>query len=82
MVGHNRSHESQGDTPIHLFITVLTIGFVAPSYSGSEGGSVQPVVSIILGMLSAGLTVSVRFSTVDGVAVGKLCVRVCKCFSC
>ena len=62
----------------NIFFTVLTIGFAAPSYSGSEGGFVQPVVRIISGMLSVGLTASVRFSTVDGVAVGKLYVCMCK----
>ena len=53
------------------------IGFAAPSYSGSEGGFVEPAVRIISGVLGVGLTASVRFSTVDGVAVGKLCVHVC-----
>ena len=58
---------------------MLTIGFAAPSYFGSEGSFVEPVVRIISGVLGVGLTASVRFSTVDGLAVGKLCVHVCVC---
>ena len=54
-------------------------GFSAPSYSGSEGGFIEPVVRIISGVLGVGLTASVRFSTVDGIAVGKWCVPECVC---
>ena len=64
---------------MHLFFTELRIGFAAPSYSASEGGFIQPVVSTISGILSAGLTASVHFSTTDGVAVGKFCVWVTVC---
>ena len=60
---------------MHLYniITVLRVGFAAQSYSGSEGGFVELAVRIISGVLSVGLTASVRFKTVDGIAVGELC---------
>lgn len=41
-------------------------------YSGSEGGNVQLMASVISGMLSETVMVAVRFRTVNGTAEGKL----------
>ena len=47
------------------------IGFSAPSYSGLEGMSVQPVVCILSGVVATGLSVPVLFSTVNFQATGE-----------
>ena len=51
------------------------IGFSAPSYSGLEGMSVQPVIRILSGVLATGLSVPVLFSTANFQAAGE-CVCV------